>query len=77
MSAGSGPRPEQRSTEQRAEELVQRITHDASRWLGRVVGRAREELEDLVAEARSLNERGTRADGDEDSGGTPPPRAHT
>lgn len=64
MSAGHEPSPEQRSAEQRAEALMERVTADVSRWLGRAVGRAREEMEDLVAEARSLNHR------DEDT--TPP-----
>ncbi|HWE09554.1 MAG TPA: hypothetical protein VG325_09370 [Solirubrobacteraceae bacterium] len=54
MSTGSGQ--DQRSAEERAEELMERVTGQASRLIGRVVGRAREELEDLVAEARTLNE---------------------
>lgn len=47
---------DERSAEERAEELMQRMTGQATRVIGRVVGRAREELEDLVAEARTLNE---------------------
>ncbi len=36
---------------------MQRVTADASRRINWFVGRAREEIEDIVAEARSLNER--------------------
>ncbi|HWE13760.1 MAG TPA: hypothetical protein VG365_09625 [Solirubrobacteraceae bacterium] len=57
MSSGTSPGAEQRSAEERAEELMQRVTSQATRVFGRVVGRAREEVEDLVAEARTLNER--------------------
>jgi hypothetical protein len=67
MSTGSGQ--DQHSAEERAEELMERVTGNASRLIGRVVGRAREEFEDLVAEARTLNAR-DRSDGS--SVGTPP-----
>jgi hypothetical protein len=56
-AAGSTTDDDGRSAEERAEELMQRFTGEASRMIARVVGRAREELEDLVAEARALNER--------------------
>jgi hypothetical protein len=57
MSSRTSPGAEQRSAEERAEELMQRVTSQATRVFGRVVGRAREEVEDLVAEARTLNKR--------------------
>jgi hypothetical protein len=48
-----------RSAEQRAEELMERLVtdgsrlvSDGSRLLGKAFGRVREELEDIVAEAR-------------------------
>ncbi|HWF49388.1 MAG TPA: hypothetical protein VG294_01995 [Solirubrobacteraceae bacterium] len=46
---------ERRDTQQRAEELMERFTSDAARVLSRAFGRAREEVEDIVAEARSMN----------------------
>jgi phytoene/squalene synthetase len=61
---------DQPSAEERAEELMERVTGQASRLIGRVVGRAREELEDLVAEARTLNER-DQANGSSSSGTAP------
>ena len=36
------------------EERAERVTDDVSRWVGRVVGRAREEAEDVWAEAQAL-----------------------
>jgi hypothetical protein len=66
MSSASDPGQPARSTEERAEEMVERITSNASRWLGHAFGRAREELEDLLAEARSLNVAGD-APGPEDT----------
>jgi len=47
---GRDPRP----AEQRAEALMERVAGDVSRFLGRFAGRAREELEDIVAEARTV-----------------------
>ncbi len=55
MSAGRSSDP--RTPEERAEQLMERFAGDASRRLSRFVGRAREELDDILAEARSLNER--------------------
>jgi hypothetical protein len=52
--AGSSGDP--RPVEQRAEELMARWSSDASKFLTRFVGRAREEFEDVVAEARTLTE---------------------
>lgn len=54
MSAGRSSDP--RTPEERAEEFMERFTADASRRLTRFMGRAREEIEDIVAEARSLKE---------------------
>jgi hypothetical protein len=71
MSSGrsSGdPRP----PEQRAEEFMQRMTADASRILSRFVGRAREEIEDIVAEAKTLNERQTASRSKSQSNGRAP-----
>jgi hypothetical protein len=48
-----------RSAEQRAEQLMERLVSDGSRLVsdgsrlvGKVLGRVREEIEDIVAEAR-------------------------
>lgn len=41
------------STEQ---ERAERLADEASRWVGRVVGRAREEAEDIWAEAQTLRQ---------------------
>ena len=46
-----------RSSEQRAEDVVERVVSNSSRWLARVAGRVREEVEDIVAEGRELHER--------------------
>jgi hypothetical protein len=47
---------ERRSAEQRAEELMQRVVSDGSRLFGKVFGRVREEVEDIVAEARARHD---------------------
>ena len=36
---------------------MERVASDASRIITRFLGRAREEIEDIVAEAKTLNER--------------------
>jgi hypothetical protein len=36
---------------------MERLVADGSRVLGRVVGRVREEVEDIVAEARAIHDR--------------------
>lgn len=54
-SGNSGSR--QDSAEKRAEELVERVVSDGTRLVTRVAGRIREEVEDIVAEARTRNER--------------------
>lgn len=53
---------DERSAEERAEEIVERISTQAVQFTRRLVGRAREELEDIVAEAQSLR-RGDRPPG--------------
>jgi vacuolar-type H+-ATPase subunit H len=69
MSVGAQTRGEQqaeeraanaaeRSAEQRAEEIVERVSAEAVRFARRVVGRAREEIEDILAEAQSLRHGG-------------------
>jgi DNA-directed RNA polymerase specialized sigma subunit len=53
---------EARPVEERAEEIVERVTAQVSRVARRFVSRAREEVEDIVAEAQELR-RGTRPPG--------------
>ena len=43
-----------RSAEQRAEEIVERVSEEVVRFARRLVARAREEVEDIVAEAQSM-----------------------
>ena len=57
MSPSGNSSQRQDSAEQRAEELLERLVNDGSRLLNRVAGRIREEVEDIVAEARTRNER--------------------
>jgi hypothetical protein len=52
-------RPDERSAEERAEEIVERVSAQVVQFTRRLVGRAREELEDIVAEAQTLR-RGNR-----------------
>ena len=47
------PRDERR-VEERAEEIVERVSAQVSRFARRFVARAREEIEDIVAEAQQL-----------------------
>jgi hypothetical protein len=76
MSSGSEPGPGHGpSAEQRAEEIVERIATNASRWLGHALGRAREEFEDLLAEARSLNDSREMVDVDTGPASAAPPPA--
>jgi hypothetical protein len=56
--AGRGERP----VEERAEEIVERVSQEVTRFARRLVGRTREELEDIVAEAQSIR-RGDRRSG--------------
>ena len=53
------PTRDERSAEARAEEIVERVSAQVVQFSRRLVGRAREELEDIVAEAQSLR-RGNR-----------------
>ena len=53
------PSRDEQSAEERAEELVERVSAQVVQFTRRVVVRAREELEDIVAEAQSLR-RGNR-----------------
>jgi hypothetical protein len=53
------PTRDERSAEERAEEIVERVSAQVVQFSRRLVGRAREELEDIVAEAQSLR-RGNR-----------------
>jgi hypothetical protein len=55
MSAG-GTAHDRRSAEERAEELMERVATDASRIFSRVLGRTREELDDIWAEAVSMRD---------------------
>lgn len=56
MSTGKASSNNSRSAEQRAEDLMERVVSDGSRVIGKVIGRVREELEDIVAEARTMHE---------------------
>jgi hypothetical protein len=47
------PRPD-RPVEERAEEIVERVSEQVVRFARRVVARAREEVEDIVAEADTI-----------------------
>lgn len=61
MSAETSSDPDERSVEERAEAMMERFTSEASRLIGRFTGRAREELEDMVAEAQSIRQRDERS----------------
>jgi len=52
---GRGP-----STEARAEEIVARTTRSVTHFVTHAVARAREEIEDIVAEGRELHKHGGR-----------------
>ena len=47
-----------RSVEQRAEEIVERVSSEVVRTVRRLVARAREEAEDIVAEAQTIRRGG-------------------
>jgi hypothetical protein len=49
--AEAGGRP---PVEERAEEIVARVSEEVTRFARRLVARTREELEDIVAEAQSI-----------------------
>ena len=48
------PAPAQPPAEQRAEEIVEQVSEQVTRFARRVFARAREEVEDIVAEAQSI-----------------------
>jgi glycerol-3-phosphate O-acyltransferase len=48
------PGHDARSAEERAEEIVERVSAEVARVARRLLGRAREEVEDIVAEAQNL-----------------------
>jgi hypothetical protein len=48
----------ERSVEERAEEIVEQVSEQAVRFVRRLVARAREEAEDIVAEAQTMRRRG-------------------
>jgi hypothetical protein len=56
--AGASERP----VNERAEEIVERVSEHVARFARRLVARAREEVEDIVAEAQTIRR------------GDPPPR---
>jgi vacuolar-type H+-ATPase subunit E/Vma4 len=56
MSNGNSSSPRSGSAEKRAEEIVERVVTDGSRWIKRIAGRVREEVEDIVAEAKTRNQ---------------------
>jgi DNA-directed RNA polymerase specialized sigma24 family protein len=62
MSSGNSSSSNARSAERRAEQLVERVVTDGSRWIRRIAGLVREEVEDIVAEGK------TRAGGSRTSG---------
>jgi hypothetical protein len=45
---------EERPVEERAEEIVARVSEQVTQFARRLVARTREELEDIVAEAQSI-----------------------
>ena len=53
--------PKERSAEERAEEIVERVSERVARFAVRLVAHAREEAEDIVADAQALR-RGERPD---------------
>ena len=47
-----------RTVDERAEEIVERVSAGVARFARRLVARAREEVEDIVAEAQSIRRGG-------------------
>ena len=56
MSSGNSSSSRSQSAEERAEEIVERVVTDGSRWIKRIAGRVREEVEDIVAEAKTRSQ---------------------
>ena len=48
------PARDQPPAEQRAEEIVELVSEQVTRFARRILARAREEVEDIVAEAQSI-----------------------
>jgi hypothetical protein len=57
---GNAGGADERSAEERAEQIVERVTEDVTRYARRLVGRLREEIEDIVAEGRTIARGGDR-----------------
>jgi hypothetical protein len=57
-SADAGAPSPDRPVEERAEEIVELVSEQAVRFARRLFARAREEVEDVVAEARNLRREG-------------------
>jgi hypothetical protein len=56
-AGGEGEKTEagrERPVEERAEEIVARVSEQVTRFARRLVARTREEVEDIVAEAQSI-----------------------
>jgi hypothetical protein len=56
-TGGEGEKTEagrERPVEERAEEIVARVSEQVTRFARRLVARTREEVEDIVAEAQSI-----------------------
>jgi hypothetical protein len=53
------PVTDEQPSEERAEEIVERVAGEITRFARRLVARAREEVEDIVAEAQTIR-RGNR-----------------
>jgi hypothetical protein len=51
---GADATSNERPVEERAEEIVERLSEQAARFARRLVARAREEVEDIVAEAQTI-----------------------
>jgi hypothetical protein len=45
---------DERPVEERAEEIVERVSGEVAKFARRLLARAREEVEDIVAEAQSI-----------------------
>ena len=58
--SGEGEKTEvgrDRPVEERAEEIVERVSEEVTRFARRLIARTREEIEDIVAEAQSIRRR--------------------
>jgi hypothetical protein len=51
---GSKPATDEQPATERAEEVVERVAGEVTRFARRLVARAREEVEDIVAEAQTI-----------------------